>query len=81
MPAVAIGAAKVANVLFPTLANVTLSVDDCHLIVPVFPDKVNVVVAPIAPIQIVDAPETEPVLTVVTVLMVVLEYAAAQLPL
>ena len=57
------------------MVKVTLSVDDCHWIVPVFPDKVNTVL--LVPEQAVAAPEmvpdTEVGLTVIVAAPVVAE--------
>ena len=62
------------------MVKVTLSVDDCHWIVPVFPDNVNTVL--LVPEQTVAAPETVPDTDVgLTVIVADAVVAAAQDPL
>ena len=73
-------AVYVAEVALAILVKVTLSVDDCHCIVPVFPDKVKSVL--LVPEQTVVAPEIVPATEVgLTVIVAAPVVAEAQDPL
>ncbi len=73
-------AVYVAEVALAILVKVTLYVDDCHCIVPVFPDKVNSVL--LVPEQAVVAPEMDPATEVgLTVIVAAPVVAEAHVPL